>query len=97
MGGGGITQVQFKELIKAMMTGDASDVKDLNIVKSRILDPASGDSFTPCKKPQYSDGWDFPEINMLPTLEEVPRKLTSRHCKPMWPGNGGMWCLWMKH
>jgi hypothetical protein len=69
MRGDELTRVQFKELIEAVIAGDAAE---LAIVKSRTLDPGEGVSFTPTKKPRYSDGWDFPDIEILPPLEEVP-------------------------
>jgi hypothetical protein len=69
-----ITRVEFKALFQAVISGDAANETELKAIKIRIMNPTAGVSFTPRKKPRYSDdsSWDFPDVAVLPTLEEGP-------------------------
>jgi hypothetical protein len=76
-----MTRVQFKELVEAVTRGDATDEKELAVVKSRIQDPASGVSFSPRKKPRFlDDSWEFADLEMLPAIEEGPEDIGGHRC-----------------
>jgi hypothetical protein len=69
--------VQFKELVKLVQHGDVSLVEELIDSKDRIItNPSRGISFTPCKKPRFSSSFldDHLEIDILPSIKEVPTK-----------------------
>jgi hypothetical protein len=75
MRGEELTRLQFKELFEAVQAGDASDAAELATIKSKILDPSSGVGFTPRKKPRYSEEWEYPEVEALPPIDEIPAGL----------------------
>jgi hypothetical protein len=61
--------------MEAASRGDAIDSVELGAIKQRILNPSSGVSFTPRKKPRYSDdSWEFAGggLDVLPSIEEAP-------------------------
>jgi hypothetical protein len=72
MRGEELPRLQVKELMEAIINGDATSRAELEAIKERTVNPSSGVSFTPRKKPRYSDDWDFPELELLPTIEEGP-------------------------
>jgi hypothetical protein len=73
MRGEELSRIQFKDLMEAVINGDAVTEAELAAIKKRVLNPASGVSYTPRKKPRYSeDTWDFPDMEMLPTIAEGP-------------------------
>jgi hypothetical protein len=49
MRGEELGRVQVKELMEAVMQGDAITVAELEAIKARVLNPSSGVSFTPRK------------------------------------------------
>jgi hypothetical protein len=55
MRGENLGRVQIKELMEAAIKGDAINQTKLGAIKQRILNPFSRVSFTPRKKPRYSD------------------------------------------
>jgi hypothetical protein len=69
-----ITCVEFKALFQAVIDGNASNETELATIKACIMDPSAGVGFTPRKKPRYSEesSWEFPDVAVLPTLEEGP-------------------------
>jgi hypothetical protein len=78
MRGEDLGRVQIKELMEAATRGGAIDVIELGAIKQRILNPSSGVSFTPRKKPLYSDdSWEFAGggLEVLPVIEEAPDPL----------------------
>jgi hypothetical protein len=71
MRGQELDRVQVKELMEAVTRGDAITVLELVAIKARVLNPSSGVSFTPRKKPRYSeDTWEFPDLENLPAIAE---------------------------
>jgi hypothetical protein len=69
-----LTRIQFKKLVNLVLDNEVGSAEELLLAKDRVMNPASGVSFTPRKKPRFSsDQFDkYTELELMPTIKELP-------------------------
>jgi hypothetical protein len=69
-----LSRVQFQELVALVRSQEVTTSEELLEAKTRIQNPAKGVSFTPRKKPRFSNDptWEYAEADMLPSIPEIP-------------------------
>jgi hypothetical protein len=84
-----LSRVHFKELVDLVQHGDVGSVEELIDSKDRIINPSRGVSFTPRKKPRFSNSFldDYSEMDVMASIEEVPTELEAvqAHMIENWP------------